>query len=155
MPRSCLERVELGFSPASPGPGYTSGHTWTDQFRVAYRDSYGGAPPIDVWAIHVYDLDWTRVPMVNAQRPEAELTAFEGYVDGLPGPSRPPIWLTEFGVIWGYDALVSTEINGSTVLLPYGTYQQSAVDGYISEFVGWLGHEGPPSGSSVRFCMRR
>ena len=135
--------------------GYMSGHAWTDEFRAAYRDSYGGEPPIDVWAIHVYELDWTRVPMVNTQRPEAELTAFEGYVGGLPGPSRPPTWLTNSassGVTTRWSRLRSIARPCYCRTAPTSNPPSTGTSANSS--AGSATRE-PPLGSSVRFCMRR
>jgi len=46
--------------------GYITGREWVDQFRYTYKESYGIEPPVDVWAIDLYPLDWGNVPTVNA-----------------------------------------------------------------------------------------
>jgi hypothetical protein len=85
--------------------GYTSGHTWIEQMRQSYLSSYGTEPPIDVWAIHQYPLDWFNFPTVNDAILTQDLDAFRSYLDSLPGQSGSEIWITEFGLHWGFEAL--------------------------------------------------
>lgn len=43
-------------------PGFPSGRQWLEAFLAAYQRLYGQDPPVDVWTIHTYDLDWERLP---------------------------------------------------------------------------------------------
>lgn len=142
MPRSSAQRVELALDLRRVRRLYVWSHLDRPVPRGLPRQLWWRAADRRPGDPRLRPRLDARVPMVNMQRPEAELTTFEGYVDGLPGPSRPPTWLTNSassGVTTRWSRLRS--MARPCVRLPYGTYQQAAVDGYISEFVGWLGLE--------------
>ncbi len=85
--------------------GYTSGRTWIEEMRQSYLSSYGTEPPIDIWAIHQYPLDWFNLPTVNDAVLTQDLEAFRTYLDSIPGQSSKEIWITEFGLHWGFEGL--------------------------------------------------
>jgi hypothetical protein len=121
--------------------GYTSGKAWVDGFRSSYRNRYGSEPPIDVWGIHAYDIDWTSLPMTHSARAQSDLRAFSAYLQAIPAHASKPIWVTEYGVIWGYPGVEA--VPGTTAVRPTGSFATAAVDGYIGEMTNWLRVNGP------------
>ncbi len=73
-------------------------------FFDAYRAAHGGDdPPIDVWAIDVYPLTWTQVPMVDWILVVNQITGYREFLDSELPPSAPkPIWVTEIASHWAY-----------------------------------------------------
>ena len=114
--------------------GYVSGR----EFLTRFVQAYGAEIPADtVWGIHTYRIDWEKVPMVETAEPIRELEAFRGFVDGLPGQAGKPIWLTEFGVVWGYPTTADCNNNGK--LDDCGQpFQIDAVDRYVATMARWL-----------------
>jgi hypothetical protein len=118
--------------------GYKSGETWMIEFRAAYLQAYGQEPPFDIWAIDVYPIDWDRpinqnLPTTDAPLAIAQVADMRTYMSGLPAHSAKPIWITELGLLWGYDQI---NLNG---FCPAGTYQTSAVVAYFNALYAWLG----------------
>lgn len=118
--------------------GYVNSHDWSDQFLDTYIASYGEVPPIDVWGMHVYDLDWTNVPLVNATRGMAQIEGGRAWLESRPEMAGKPIWLTEFGVIFGFESFELRDVNGQQMALPIGDRQQAAIDIYINDTMTWL-----------------
>jgi hypothetical protein len=126
--------------------GYTSTHEWSDAFLDAYTAAYGEAPLVDVWGMHVYDVDWTSPPLVNSAIGAEQIENARGWLDSHPSLQGKPIWVTEFGVIFGFDSYRVGQVNGQTVVVPTGTRDQAAMDGYVREMVGWLTSRGTDLG---------
>lgn len=125
--------------------GFTQGQSWVASFIQAYQSQNGGAmPPVDVWGIHAYIIDWGNVPMVNWQLARDDISAFRTYLDSLPSQAGKPIWITEFGVVWGYTGHEgkgnSSCSQGHDCLGPRAgdTYAQAQISDYLNQFVGWL-----------------
>ncbi|MBI3743693.1 MAG: hypothetical protein HY261_05325, partial [Chloroflexi bacterium] len=114
--------------------GYKSGHTWVDQFRTAYRAIYGQEPPIDVWAIDVYPLDWFNLPTIDTSIPINQLTAMRQYLNNVPQFASKPIWVTELGLHWGW---TDFRQRGDTTI-PCGTYKTGQVIAYFRTVFDWL-----------------
>jgi hypothetical protein len=126
--------------------GYTSGHTWVDSFRSSWASLYGGEPPIDVWSLHAYPISWDSLPMTNATIVEQQITGFSAYLGAISADQAKPIWLTEFGVIWGYDGYqgVSTGCaQGSGCIAPTGSFDTTAVTSYLNTLLPWFASAGP------------
>jgi hypothetical protein len=127
--------------------GYTSGHTWLEQMRHSYLTNYGSEPPIDIWAIHQYPLDWLNFPTVNDAILTQDLDAFRAYIDTLPGQSGSVIWITEFGLHWGFEKLkfvndetklpCNQSTGGRCVPAPDGEYMTSAVIQYLGRLTSY------------------
>jgi hypothetical protein len=114
---------------------YTPGREFLDAFRRAYRDAYGEEPPADVWNIHVYKIDWERLPMTATDELLREFQSFRTYIDAIPGHAGKPIWVGELGVIWGYPRYC---FEGEKVT-PCGTsFADQAVETYINSITSWL-----------------
>ncbi len=122
--------------------GFTSGHEWTSSFRSGYQTRYGAEPPIDVWGIHSYYINWGKLPMVDYQISIKQLTAMREYLNAISAHATKPIWITEFGVIWGYDGrkiIANSECaNGFNCSGPEGSYRADLIKEYMNGFLGWL-----------------
>lgn len=112
-------------------PGFPAGREWLTGFIRAYRERYGDFPPIDVWSIHTYDLNWERLPLGDAMAQLGELTAFRSYLDTMPQSRNMPIWLTEFSVMWGYDSIRWDEVNGEYRAAPVGALNVDHLKRYL------------------------
>ena len=123
--------------------GYQSGHSWIDEFRAEYLTRYGEEPPVDIWAIDAYPLDWWNLPTVDADIPIDQIAGLRQYLDGIAAHRDKPIWVTEFSLHWGYDCpdhggcFVVTE-DGKFSPHPDAEYQQDAVIGYLDTVYDWL-----------------
>jgi hypothetical protein len=124
-------------------PGYTSGHAWVDGFRAAYRRAYGSEPPVDVWGVHAYDIDWQHLPMVRIDHAQNDLEALHDYLQSIPEHAGKPIWLTEFGIIWAFDGAESLTFDGANQIRPAGAYATEQVDDNLGALVDWLRAQGP------------
>ena len=125
-------------------PGFTSGHDWTDSFLAAYQSDFGSLPPIDVWSIHTYPLDWDNFPQVNTSIVENQLSEFRQYLDGKPGLAGAPIWDTELGTHWGFQGIDwHDDGTGSVKAFPVGSFQTDALLGYMQSVLDWLSTNGP------------
>src|SRR5205823_12447737 len=105
--------------------GLASGHAWSDSFLASYQQRYG-ALPLNAWSLHTYDLDWTHLPLTNAQAAITDLQAARAWLDqrGL----SLPLWLSEFGVEWVYDGLQwQQQADGNWKAAPTGPPRQDAV----------------------------
>ncbi len=120
-------------------PGFTAGRVWLDQLRASYHALYGVELPFDGWAMHTYNLDWDHLPLINQAQDIRQLEAFRAYLDSTPSTRGKPIWLTEFGVVWGYDGLEWQKMaDGSYTALPRGTFRQDLMENYLSSMLDWL-----------------
>ena len=122
--------------------GYPYGSLWLDEFRTAYLTQYGEEPPIDIWAIDVYHLDWTNLPTVDHQLVIDQISGLRQYLDAA-GHQGDPIWITELGLHWGWDGMlfsIDEEYDSSCDPYPQptGTYQTDQVIGYLDEVFDWL-----------------
>jgi hypothetical protein len=117
--------------------GYTPGRDWLTAFRDEYRRLYGAEPAVDAWALNVYPLDWEHIPTVNSQLAIEQIVGFRNYLDSVPELRGKPIWITELGLHWGWDAW-RTDVPGCTNPSPSGTYRTDLVLKYLTELFDWL-----------------
>ena len=113
-----------------------------DEFRSAYLTQYGVEPPIDIWAIDVYPLDWWNLPTVDHQLAIDQVNGLRQYLDSV-GQQNKPIWITELGLHWGWDAMLFSIDEGydsscDPYPQPTGTYQTAQVIGYLDAVFDWL-----------------
>jgi hypothetical protein len=129
------------------GGGFTSGHMWVDDFRATWTNTYHQDPPIDVWALHAYSIDWARAystppqPLTDPSGPEADIAGMSDYLAASPGLATKPIWVSEFGVLWAYDGATDAPPNSCAAppcIGPLGQYDQAAVSTWLRDFGGWL-----------------
>ena len=143
--------------------GYVSGRQWTADFISAYQTSYGVKPPVDVWIVDLYPIDWrgfgasdpsVYLPNDNWQLMRDQIvggtwdlvqiggtfwagpsTTYQGMRDYLDGQgySDVPIWITEMAVHWGYDDIVSVSPPE-----PAGSYRWDDLSAFLNGLLDWL-----------------
>jgi hypothetical protein len=120
--------------------GFTSGHTWSDQFVTSYQTRYGSLP-FNAWGMHAYLIDWTRLPMVDVAQDQAEITAARAWLDskGL----TLPLWITEFGVIYGWDGIQWVpQPDGKIKAVPQGRYRSDIIAPALDQMLDWFTKNG-------------
>lgn len=120
-------------------PGYTSGKNWLLSLVKTYRAHYSADLPFDAFSLHTYSLDWNRLPLINQPRDARQIEEFKNYLNSTENFKDKPIWLSEFGVIWGYDGLEWHKNEaGSYQALPKGQFRQDLLEGYLTDSLNWL-----------------
>ncbi len=126
--------------------GYAYGATWITDFFFDYRDLFGEEPPIDIWAIDVFPIVW---PGGNLSGPDAfptvrddivvsQVREFREWVDSRESTRGDPIWITEFGLHWGFpDWEFGVEGCGSQPS-PIGDYLTDEVQDYLERAYTWF-----------------
>jgi hypothetical protein len=132
----------LNFDATCSGcTGMTAGRAWVDAFRAAWANRYGGEPSIDVWGIHAYTISWDKLPMTDVTATEAQVSAFSDYLAAVPALAARPIWLSEFGVVWGFDGYTNVSAGCAAApncIAPTGPFDQAAVGDYLDHVLTWL-----------------
>ncbi len=124
-----------------------TGREWIDGFRAAYRDLRGTEPPIDIWGIHAYEIDWIDPPMTDASVMEAQLEGLRAYLDAIQAHRNRPIWLTEFAIIWGFDDWrVNETEDGEILVAPAGRFRADLVEQFLAHALDWLETRGQQLG---------
>lgn len=123
--------------------GYPQGRAWIDAFRLAYRSSYGGEPPIDAWSLHTYNIDWNALPQRDYATQAREILAFRRYLDGIPEHKDKPIWLTEFSIVWGFEGVRWQTVDGELKASPTGAYRTDLLVPDLTQMLNWLKTNGP------------
>ncbi|MSQ40727.1 MAG: hypothetical protein EXR55_03525, partial [Dehalococcoidia bacterium] len=127
-------RVRVGV-PEDHGCSWdTSGREWVTDFRTAYLAKYGQEPPVEVWPLDAYPLDWVHLPTVNHQVVIDQVVGMREYLDSIPDQAGKPIWITEVSLHWGFDQYEITPDG----LKGAGPYQQQAVLDYLTAIFNWL-----------------
>ena len=114
--------------------GYPCGADWLKGLISEYESRYGVKPPVDVWAIDAYPIDWVRVPNNADQHAPLVFQQLEGmreYLDSVPEYADTPIWITEIAVHVGYNSYSSS-------LVPDPPYRWDKMSGYLIEVLDWL-----------------
>ena len=117
-----------------------SGHEFVSDFRAAYKLKYGAEPPVDIWGVHAYPLDWTRFPTTDRQILVDQIEGFRKYLDASPQYKNSPIWITEFGIHWGFSCGEPCIVLREGRLVPGegAVYQSAKVEAFLSEMLDWL-----------------
>ena len=124
-----------------------TGREWIDAFRAAYRDLRGTEPPIDIWGIHAYEIDWIDPPMTDVSVMQAQLEGLRSYLDSIPAYRGRPIWLTEFAIIWGFDDWrIETGTDGGHLVAPAGRFRSDLIEQFLAESLDWLESRGQQLG---------
>lgn len=129
--------------------GYELGKVWAKEFVEAYEAKYGLKPPVDVWAIDTYPIDWLNLPNNDPEKlafyipggglakhsaiATQQLVAMRQYLDSV-GHSDTPIWITEIAVHVGFDGY--SIANG--LFSPVGVYHWDLMSNYMIEVLDWL-----------------
>ena len=128
--------------------GYQRGDIWTAEFIQVYQTTYGGLPPVDVWTIDVYPIDWTNTPNNDPAKPAlyngvsvehwqiavAQVQAMRQYLD-TNGYADTPIWITELAVHVGYDGW---KFSPFPQIVPDGFYHWELMSAYLNAVLDWL-----------------
>ena len=116
---------------------YQCGKTWFKEFVASYESKYGAKPPVDIWAIDVYPLDWLNTPNSGAHAQIAidQLTGMRQYLNTIPEYQNTPIWITEIGLHVGYDGWTSDQAGN---LFPSGDYHWDKMSDYLVAVLDWL-----------------
>ena len=131
---------------------YQQGSVWLQEFIADYESRYGTKPPVDVWAIDAYPIDWVRTPnsALHAQIVIDQLTGMRGYLNTIPEDADTPIWITEIAVHVGYDGwkwvlkTTGDDCNASEInnllcrLAPVGAYHWDKMSDYLIGVLDWL-----------------
>jgi hypothetical protein len=142
--------------------GFTNGQSWFQRFWDSYVDLYGSAPPADAWGIHAYIVSWDRLPMVDTRLLTDQIAGYRDFLN-QKGQAATPIWITELGVIWGYNGWTSIDYRFPTdpayctvvpdswcLLAPCrvdshvcvgarpSVYDTPALSAYLAEVLDWL-----------------
>ena len=118
--------------------GYTPGKAWVEEFRTTYLALYGVEPAVDIWALDSYLLDWNNLPMIDPAFLPRQVTAFREYLDLIPEQAGKPIWVTEFGVVWAYEAMRWVELDGVVNILPARAFRSDLLQAWLGETIAWL-----------------
>jgi hypothetical protein len=118
--------------------GYQTGYSWLREFRAEYLAAYGEEPPIDIWAVNAYPLDWINLPTVNPAIPIRQISGLRKFLDGIPAHRDKPIWVTELSLHWGWDRMYIGRGDCGDTPSPGGTYHTVAVIEYLGELYDWL-----------------
>ena len=133
--------------------GYQLGKDWVDEFRTAYKAKYEQEPPVDVWSIDLYPLDWLNTPTVNSDLVIDQIGGgrhpylpgqpfFQGmraYLEAIPEYRDTPIWVTEVALHWGYSGWKFREpFDPQNPLEPTGSYCEREVTKYLLDVLDWL-----------------
>ncbi len=128
---------------------YQKGEIWLKEFVEAYTDRYGHGPPVDVWTIDTYPIDWTNTPNNDPQkRPlyrgvrvphwyiaTEQLEGLRQYLDSN-GYSDTPIWITELAIHVGYEKWKWDPF--PTKISPVIPYHWDKMSNYINTLMDWL-----------------
>jgi len=117
--------------------GYQCGKVWLKTFINSYKTRYGVNPPVDIWAIDVYPLDWDRLPNSGLQAVEAirQLDQMWRYLQNFPEYQNTPIWITEIAVHIGFDGWKK---NSEGIPGPTGNYHPDKMAEYLTTMLDWL-----------------
>ena len=118
--------------------GYTSGKEWLTSFIDLYQEEYGVMPPIDIWAIDLYPLDWVSLPTTNAALMIDQLTSLRSYLDTMKEFYQAPIWITELGLHWGWNEIDWAVPGCDGRPSPAGQYQEEALISYFEQLFNFL-----------------
>lgn len=125
--------------------GYQHGGRWIHNFRAQYFDLYAEEPPIDIWAIDVFPLVWPATelpaseafPTVRDDLVVRQVRDFRSWIDEREFSQGKPIWVTEFGLHWGFSDWVSG-VPGCKTPSPVGEYLTAEVIAYLERVYTWF-----------------
>ena len=131
--------VQNLYAPCVGCQGAVLGVDFLDAWRAAHRARFGGEPRIDAFGLHLYDVNWERLPMTDHDASLRELEAARRYVDSVPAWRDRPLWVTEYGVIWGFPDYAHRDLpDGSTRLAPVGALDDGALLAYLDELTRYF-----------------
>ncbi len=136
---TCLRRAE-GI-PESHGCAWDySGREFVTEFRATYKLKFGTEPPVEVWGIHSYPVNWKKLPTTDSGIAIEQIAAMRRYLDSSLTHTGTPIWVTEFGLHWGFNCgnPCLVEKRGLLAPGPGSEYREAEVLDYMDEMIDWL-----------------
>ena len=120
--------------------GYASGVSWVKEFIAEYESpsKYGTKPPVDVWAINAYPINWSHPPPSASWNSSTVIDQLEGmrqYLDTIPQYVNTPIWITEISLHVGYK---ERKFGSGGGLEPVFPYEWDRVSDYLITMLDWL-----------------
>ena len=128
----------LNWETVCGGCWYPPGLDWLSEFIAAYQGDNGGAlPPVDIWAIDLYPIDWFDTPNSEAHAPTVfdQLAGFRGYLNGFTEYANTPIWISEIAIHVGYEGWT---YGPSSEFIPIGAYRWDEMSDYMIAVLDWL-----------------
>ncbi|MSQ08143.1 MAG: hypothetical protein EXR57_05230 [Dehalococcoidia bacterium] len=136
---TCLRRSEK--VPESHGCTWDySGREFVNEFRAVYKVKFGTEPPVEVWGVHAYPINWKTFPTTDSGIAIEQIEEMRRYLDALPAHAGTPIWVTEFGLHWGFSCgrPCLVEKNGMLAPGPGAEYREAEVLDYVADILDWL-----------------
>jgi hypothetical protein len=140
------------------GTGYRCGKSWVagdatvnyEGFISAYESRYGEKPPVDVWSIDLYPIDWENTPNNDPEKKASfkgqefmhweivvqQLQGMRQYLDTLAEYVDTPIWINEIAIHVGYDDWKWDPYPQQ--LKPVGDYNWDKMSDYLIKTLDWL-----------------
>jgi hypothetical protein len=118
--------------------GYQSGRSWANDYRAAYLNKYGIEPPVDIWAIDLYPLDWINLPTTNASMMMDQVSALRDYLEAIPAQAGKPIWVTELSLHWGWESMEWGVSGCGATPQPSGQYRGDKMLEYMERMFNYL-----------------
>ena len=118
--------------------GYPCGADWLKGLVSEYESSYGEKPPVDVWAIDAYPIDWVRTPNNAEEHAPIVFNQLEGmrqYLNTVPEYVDTPIWITEIAVHVGYEGWKHDPF---PQIVPIEPYHWDKMSEYLIAVLDWL-----------------
>ena len=123
---------------------------------ASYQSLFGELPPVDVFAIDIYPIDWVNTPNNDPEQPAfypakgksfphwviaiEQLIEMRRFLELIPLYANTPIWITEIAIHVGYDGwgwdLFPTQIS------PVGKYHWELMSDYLVSVLDWLESNG-------------
>ena len=130
---------------------YVSGKIWLQGFISTYQSTYGEPPPVDIWPIDAYPIDWTNTPNNDPDNPMyysakndsfmhweiavQQLQEMRQYLDTFPQYVDTPIWITEIATHVAYSGW---DFAPYPTIVPKGPYHWDLMSNYINSVLDWL-----------------
>ena len=145
-----------GCSPSA----YVSGESWIQSFITTYQATHGQGepPPVDVWTMDVYPIDWINTPnndpdnllfyateqdfLQHWEIAVRQLQEMRQYLDTFPQYIDTPIWITEIAIHVGYGEGLAPydgwDFDPFPKIVPKGPYRWDLMSDYINSVLDWL-----------------
>jgi hypothetical protein len=132
---------------------YTPGVLWMNEFLGAYQNITGELPPVDVWTIDVYPIDFRNIPNNDPNRlvnyggdqvlhstvATSQIEKFRAFLDAN-GYADTPMWITNITAHVGFNGWIfDTSLPGTPIVpSPFATFYWDFMSDYIHSVLDWL-----------------
>jgi hypothetical protein len=137
-----------------PGCDYTAGLLWMNQFFGAYQAlTDGDLPPVDVWTMDVYPIDFFNIPNQDPSQPvqyeggprthwyvaQRQIEKFRSFLNAN-GYAGTPIWITEIAAHVGFDFWTrdATQPSNPIVASRFATFYWDFMADYMHDALDWF-----------------